>query len=111
MGKHLVPASPVPVGPWTLLKEIPDDVHARNTAFNMMEPTNGIIGVVESAQTIHTLHTWGYYGIFKPSIAEVLGKLNDSDSYQPAPVGVEYFWTELANPDMKKEEICGRTGR
>lgn len=40
---------------------------------NMTEQANGLV----PAKTVPTLHTFGYYGLFKPSIAEVLAQAPD----------------------------------
>jgi hypothetical protein len=51
-------------------------VDPRKIAFTWRpETTDEAVGLKEHS-VIHTLHTWGYYGMFKPSLAEVLSMIS-----------------------------------
>lgn len=50
----------------------------RNAAYTWVEGHGKKVGRVEECGRIRTLHTWSYYGFFKPSVAEVLSQIPDS---------------------------------
>ena len=54
-------------------------VDPRNVAFTWDSESAGAATKVEPYKTIRTLHTYGYYGFFKPSIAEVLAQLPEEE--------------------------------
>jgi hypothetical protein len=55
-----------------------EPVDPRGVAFTWDPKTiDEAVGLKEHG-VIHTLHTWGYYGLFKPSLAEVLSMISVS---------------------------------
>jgi hypothetical protein len=47
----------------------------RNTAFTWDPVLGQTAGRLMKLRTVRTLHTYGYYGFFKPSVAEVLAQI------------------------------------
>lgn len=51
------------------------NIHLRTRSFLWAPKPAGRALALEQICVLNTLHTWNYYGIFKPSIAEVLAQI------------------------------------
>jgi hypothetical protein len=71
LAARIVPV--VPDGNGTLHHIKPVDL--RSTAFTWAPELTGPAANLEPIATIVTYHTYGYFGLFKPSVAEVLAQL------------------------------------
>jgi len=70
--------------------------HLRNTAYTWDPKTVGDpLNLILVGEDV-SFHDWGYYGMFKPSIAEVLACIQDR-----IPKGVTHFW--LDKDSVQKE--------
>ena len=98
LGLHLKPAKPERIAgmPWVYLQAMPEDIDPTEVAYTWVRPQENTppVGVMAGASTMNTLHTWAFYGSFKPTIAETLGRLCNSSRFVVNPDKPEYYWTE-----------------
>jgi hypothetical protein len=62
---------------YTLEEFTPDELRELSYSWNHEEDRKDIIDTnnLETIQDFPCLHTWGYYGLFKPSIAEIRSQM------------------------------------
>lgn len=73
----------------------------RNTAYTWDPSFKDLPLRLERVAVVQTYHDWGYYGFFKPSIAEVLGCL-DRDGI---PDGVTHFYLDKGSVQKPGEPL------
>jgi hypothetical protein len=67
---------PLVVRDGKLFDTLPQD-DLRETSYAWVEPLGSEATGLLAAKTVVTLHTFGFYGFFKPSVAEVLAQAPD----------------------------------
>lgn len=82
-----------------------EGVHGRDVAYTweakLGRPLKLYVGGLNEVNIL-TFHTWGYYGFFKPSLAESLGCIRQ---FVPEWREVRFFWLDSGN--MGPEHIVG----
>jgi hypothetical protein len=91
---------------YTLEEFTPKDLREISYYWNHEKNRKDIIDTndLETIQDFPCLHTWGYYGLFKPSIAEVLSQMPE-DVAEEADFFEIVEWPKDADDLNKQKEI------
>jgi len=94
---RLTPVEKVGDGEYREILTEKDPQTSRGIAYTWNKVLTGEPIRLETSGQTETYHSWGYYGFFKPSLAEVM-----ACSREKIPEGATHFWMDMDSPDRGK---------